>query len=260
MNRKFHLNKLLLVCFILPHLLQAGWHDRRCEGWAYYEEKSVPKEDNEKPIQVTKKPSEELQERKNEMEDTLAKAILEPTEENIQKYIELQNMWLIRAGDVSKVWAKVVLKNPSLDNSISGTPVSSYGSKFYHKQKSLLQKDIVKSLAESHGLICFYEGRDEASKEFAKMISLFSKRYDWIVQPISVDGVILEELPGSILDKGLKEQFGITHFPAVYVIEPNETEAIPVGFGLVSVDMIETNITLQFRENFEKGKIHKQLK
>jgi conjugal transfer pilus assembly protein TraF len=243
--------RILLMAIIFPLTINAGWHDRKCEGWAYYEEKNVHEEVEEEKIAI-KSPSDQLQDCKKEMDDTLATAILEPTEENIHNYLELQNKWLNRASDVSKIWAKVVLENPVLDNSISGSPVSSYGTKFYHKQKVAEQKEIIEEVSKNYGLLCFYEGKSEASKEFAKVIKIFSERYDWVVQPISVDGIMIEEFPSTVKDNGLSDQLYVTHYPAIYALNPKTKEATPIGFGLISVDMIENNIVLQFKENFEK--------
>lgn len=234
----------VLLCFSQA---EAGWQDRRCEGWAYFEDQSKPEQPEEVIVEEKKQPVKVLESSKREMENKFAQAVLEPSEENILEYLELQHQWLKRAGKISQIWAKVILQNPTLDNSLSGMPVSSYGTKFYHKQKSIEQKQIVKQLSESHGILCFYEGKKESSKEFSKVIKIFSKRHNWIVQPISIDGVLLDEFPGSILDQGLRDKLEVTHFPSVYVFDPYEGDAKPVGFGLVSVDMLETNIGMQFK-------------
>lgn len=237
------MKRLLFALIITYHSLSASWHERKCEGWAYYEEKS-PQQQEE--LKKETSPSVTLNEHKQEMENAFSKAVLDPTEENIHTYLQLQNKWLKRASELSQVWAKVVLDHPEFDNSLNGIPMSSYGAKFYHRQKSLQMKKKVKELSKTHNLLCFYEGKSEASKEFAKVISLFSKRYDWLVQYICVDEHPLEELKGSVLDKGLKEQLEIEHFPAVYAINPSNNEAKPIGFGLISVDIIESNISLQY--------------
>lgn len=229
--------------------LRGDWHDRKCEGWAYFEDLATPESLEEKPVEPQKEPSELLEQSKKEMENSFAQAVLDPTEENIFLYLELQNRWLKRAGKVSQIWAKVVLQNPELDNSIGGLPTSSYGVKFYHRQKDLEKKEMVKRLSESHSLICFYEGKNEASKELAKVIKLFSKKHDWTVQPISVDGVMVKEFPSSSLDQGLKDLLGVDCYPSVWVVEPDGESAKPVGFGLVSVDMIEENISIQYGIN-----------
>lgn len=252
MSWKNHIKITLLLCLVVPQLLHAGWHDRRCEGWAYYEEKVVPVDKEKVTSAKEKSPSERLEERRKEIEDQLALALLEPTEDNLYNYIELQRKCINQASDFSKVWAKVVLENPNLDYSISGTPVSSYGTKFHHNQKVALQKEIILELSKTYGLLCFYEGKSEASKELAKVIHLFSERYDWIIQPVSVDGIMIEEFPGSIKDHGLTKQLNVGHYPAIYVLNPKTRDFKPIGFGLVSVDMIETNIVLQFKEAFEK--------
>jgi hypothetical protein len=43
---------VVLVLFLSNTPLFAGWHDRKAEGWAWYEEKKQPKEEESKPDQV----------------------------------------------------------------------------------------------------------------------------------------------------------------------------------------------------------------
>lgn len=243
---------LLLVLFSFSQMY-AGWHDRKCEGWAYFEERPVF-EEKEEPIDQSieeKSPSETLAHLKREMEDSFAKAVLEPTEENILHYLEKQHFWLKRSGQVARVWSRVVLENPELNNTLSGMPVSSYGTRFYHQAKSKEQKELIQNLSQTHSIICFYQGEDPSSKELAKVLKLFSDRHHWIVKGVSVDGIMIDEIQDSILNSGLSEQMEVSHFPSIFVFDPSDGIAKPVGFGLVSVDMLETNIYLQFGSGIE---------
>lgn len=248
MNIRFKDIGLSFVALVIPACLNADWHDGKCEGWAYHEDFAISKKEEEKTVAENQSYSQSLAQCRQEIEEFLAKAILEPNEDNIRKYIELQNKWLSRSSDFSKLWAKIVLDNPHLDNSLSGIPVSSYGTKFYHKQKSERQKQIVQTVSKTHALVCFYEGKKHESREFSNVINIFSKRYEWVLQPMSVDGVFIDEFENSILDSGLKNQLKIAHFPAVFLINTKTQEVIPIGFGLISVDMLETNVAIQFEE------------
>lgn len=247
------MKSFLLFFLLFSSQVNAGWHDRKCEGWAYFEERPVF-EEKEEPIDQSvgeRSPSETLSLLKKEMEDSFAKAVLEPTEENILHYLEKQHFWLKRSGQVARVWSKVVLENPELNNTLSGMPVSSYGTKFYHKAKSEEQKNLIKNLSQTHSILCFYQGEDPASKELAKVLKLFSNRHHWFVKGVSVDGIMIDEIQDSIFNSGLSEQLEVSHFPSIFVFDPTDGVAKPVGFGLVSVDMLETNIYLQFGKSME---------
>ena len=222
----------------------------KCEGWAYFENPDIRNiEEGESPTKSEQTPSQILELCKKEMEESFAQAVLDPTEGNIFQYLELQDRWLRRSSQVAKVWAKVVLESPELNNALNGMPTSSYGTKYYHQLKSLQQREVIQGLSETHSLICFYKGNDPASKELAKVLKLFSKKHNWLIQPISVDGMVLNEMVNSTVDKGLTEQLGVSYYPSIYVFDPTEYSAKPVGFGLVSVDMLEVNISLQYQNS-----------
>jgi conjugal transfer pilus assembly protein TraF len=78
------MNKLIFSCLLsllCHHNLIAGWHERKAEGWAWYEDCQPPKE--EKPPTA----ANELQAIQQNIEEKLAKAVLDPTPDNIKSYI-----------------------------------------------------------------------------------------------------------------------------------------------------------------------------
>ncbi len=232
----------LLFLISLQFSLQAAWIDRKAEGWAWYQD---PQEKTSREYQ---KPalssSQELAIVRKELEEKLAKAVLEPTSENILAYMQEQQKWLGQSSEFSKLWTQILLQHPSLDNT-TRVPVSQYGLQVYKKMLQEQKEELVSNLSKENGLFFFYEGDNLASQAFAEVVKNFSNKYTWKVIGISVDGKILEAFDTK-LDNGISKKFGITVFPSLILVNPKEDIVAPISFGLASLDQIEENLFVQF--------------
>jgi conjugal transfer pilus assembly protein TraF len=235
-----------LLCTLLPFTLLAGWHERKAEGWSWYEDQR--KSDKEGTIEEPSPNSTEqiVQVRKN-LEEKLAAALLEPTPENIRLYMEEQQKWVERSSHFAQVWAQLLLNHPHLDYTATSIPVSQYGLQLYKQNLQEEKEKLIASLVNDYGLFFFYEGQNEASALFGRIVQELAKKYGWETIAISIDGVELQGV-ASRKDNGIVQTLGIDLVPALYLINPKTNIAIPVAFGLVAMDQIENNIALQFKE------------
>lgn len=246
MNSAFRILPIL-SCGCLS--LHAGWLERKAEGWAWYEDPKLPLDNTEKKvIEKTLSAAERVAETKKQLEEMLALAILEPNEDNVQRYMEEQHKWLEQSGQFSNIWAKVILRNPQLDPTATYYPVSQYGvqvQKMINREK---KQTLITTLSKTHGLFFFYEGRSRLSQAQAQIVQLFAKQYAWEVIAITQDGVLIEGFANNKQDNGIAETMHVATFPALFVIEPLAQKAIPLGYGLATIDQIEQNLWLQFHE------------
>ncbi|MGE3556318.1 MAG: type-F conjugative transfer system pilin assembly protein TraF [Candidatus Obscuribacterales bacterium] len=233
----------LLLCFASP--LCADWHAHKSEGWAWYED---PKSSVNEPIEPTalKAPSKEIAEARESLEAKLALALLEPTEENVLAYMAEQNHWLEQSALFSNTWLRLLLQNPELDPTAFSRPTSHYGLQIYKQEQQKAKEALIQSVAQTHGLFFFYEGASYTATTFAQLVQELSNKYGWQVIAISVDGTQVQGFENNRLDNGISEAFGVTVFPALYAVDPKTEEAIPLAFGLASLDQIEDKIVLQF--------------
>lgn len=238
-----------LICFIClwNFTLFAGWHDRKAEGWAWYEEKSQLTQEERKPEQPLTSTEQMVQVRKN-LEEKLTAALLEPSHENIKSYMEEQQRWVERSSHFAQVWTQVLLNHPHLDYTATHIPVSQYGLQLYKQNLQEEKEKLIASLVQDYGLFYFYEGRNEASAIFGRIIQELSKKYGWETVAISVDEIEIEGFTSTKKNNGIVQTLGIDLVPAIYLINPKTNLAIPIAFGLVAMDQIETNIALQFKE------------
>ncbi len=248
---KMYNTRLFYVFFmILSASLNAGWIERKAEGWAWYEDRPSPIEIEETIDAGPISSSQILEQAKKELGDKLADAILNPTGENITVYLALQKAWIGRSSKFSEEWAKALLNYPEFDSNIS-YPTSHYGRKIarnVENQKRVVQ---IKEIAQNSSLLFFYDGKDKISQAFSLVVKEFGKKYLWNIVAISCDGTLLDGFVTNQPDKGISQQFGLYKTPALFVVDPSTNEAFAIAYGLVSIDVIENNILIRFPENKE---------
>jgi conjugal transfer pilus assembly protein TraF len=230
--------------------LQAHWIDRKAEGWAFYEDIEKPK--IEKPIEPSiqvvaplKTAKEELDEQKQLVEEKLAQAILYPTTENLLDYMAIQQKVVNQGSLFANTWVKALLNHPELDARLQEFPTSQYG---IQVQKQVVQKkkeQLIQALTQNYGLFFFYEGDNPVSQAFALVVQAFQAKYGWEVLAISKDHVIIPEFANNQIDNGTIKNLGVTYFPSLYLVDPLRQNVIPIGFGLASMDQLETNLFMQ---------------
>jgi len=234
--------------------LFAGWHNRRSEGWAWYEDAKKEKEEREQPkekdLRDPEVAFEELKRAETRLKGYLAVALLDPSEKHIKRYLHEQKLWLDKSTLMAQNWQKVILNNTDL-NQLIKYPSSQYGSKVWIEQQQQKKQKLIERLKESHGLSLFYEGESPVSKAFAKVAKRFSRKYGLDMVSTSVDGKVLSTLPKSRVDDTFAKQMGLEVYPALFLVDPLVRELIPISYGLNSVDVIENNIISQYREILE---------
>jgi conjugal transfer pilus assembly protein TraF len=241
---------LILLTFIfLPLPIRADkqelpWRMRHAEGWAWYHEFTRPIE----PKKVEEPPKDPviiLSQAKEELERSLAAAILEPTKENILAYMALQRKWIIQAATFSQLWKINLLEHPELS---SLNPTTQYGVQVKKEVDSRYRTTLINTLAQRTSLLFFYEGRNAFSKAFSKVVEEFSRQHKWEVKAVSIDGVGLNNFSLSIHDPDLAEEMKVDIFPSLFVIEESSLKAVPIAFGMATISQIEENIAIQYGE------------
>lgn len=239
----------LLVLFLVWNLqLSAGWLDRKAEGWAWYEEEEQPQQAEEIAIEEEPKASalEQIDIAKKRLESLFAEALINPSQENLVNYMEAQKEWIGKAADFSNRWGKALLSRPDLDPTATTFATTHYGRQL---QKAIEQEEktkLIQAVAQEYGLFFFYEGQNKTSQAFAQVVKAFADKYHWTVIGISTDGTPLPEIP-SEAESSLAEKFGINIFPALLAFEAQTQKAVPLAFGLKSLDQIENNIFMQLK-------------
>jgi conjugal transfer pilus assembly protein TraF len=146
-----------------------------------------------------------------------------------------------RSKTFSEVWMQTVFQNPYLDHTL----VSPVNQKARHIQLDLQKqqlKNLITNLSKDYGLFFFFGSNCEYCHGFAPIVKQFSQNYGWEVLAISVDGGALKEFPNPVKDNGLLQQWNVEMLPALFAVNPNTGHVIPIAYGMISLDQMETRI------------------
>lgn len=234
--------------------LQGMWLDGKAEGWAWYEDKDpkLPEQEQnveQKPEVTEENYSAKLNALQKKLEEAKARAVIEPTKENIYAYQLLQKNLSENASVFTSLWTKNLLEHPELDSRIEN-PVTQYGINT-RKETDTKEKDaLCKSLAQDHLLFFFYNGAEKPSQIFSLLIKDFSEKHGFALVGIVADGSPIEGIH-TLPDNGISNEFKVSTFPSVYLVTQETGSYRPVSHGLSSLDQIENNIWTQFSNTLE---------
>lgn len=243
----------ILAQIVLLSPVEASWLTRKAEGWAWYEDKEELEHPVETAVQLQPPKTAVVQvaEAKKLLEEKLAEALVNPTEENLVIYMAEQKKRLQASSAFARSWERVLLQHPDLDPTATSYPVNHYGIQLQREIDRENNRQFITGLSQTNGLFFFYEGKSLISQGVSGIIKQFSERYNWEVTTISVDGTFLDGFSTSRADNGISKELGISVFPALFVFNPEEKKATPIAYGVVSMDQIEERILLQYTSNDE---------
>lgn len=228
----------------------SGFFERHAEGWHWYDTPRVEpqreiKQKREASHQKNEKqsPTDKIEAQRKKLEQKLHAAILDPNEDNIISYIQSQKAVMDQSQKFSESWKRVVMTNPSLDETLT-YPVDQNARQIYYHEKNQEIQDRIKKLAGEYGLFFFFRKECAYCQAFAPIVKNFSKSYGWTVLPISLDGRTLPEFPKAKRDNGIAEKLQITHVPALIALHPKSGKLIPLAYGMTSMSEIEQRVEL----------------
>ncbi len=265
----------LLVAFLTSRTSFAGsFFGEHARGWHWYEvlpvmEEPPMKEEEkaeEKQVARPQTPAEWVKAYREELENRLHAAWVNPIPQNVNAYQEMQKDLMRRSKLFATVWMQNVFQNPGLDHTLI-SPVNQQGRHLQIDLEKNRTVQVIKGLSETFGLFFFFSDNCPYCHQFAPIVKQFAETYAWEVIAIRVDagasdtsapgtgspgtsalgtdssgGGSLPEFPDAQADHGLFQAWGIQALPALFAVNPQTREAIPIAYGLTSLDEMETRI------------------
>lgn len=183
-----------------------------------------------------------------------AKAILNPTPNNVAEARRIQRMIVNQASLFSERWMLDLLLHPEMDESLVN-PSNSAARDVYNQRNDMIKEQAIYAIGQTSGLLYFYEGGEPYSERMAEVVRDFSNRYQMLVTAISVNDRISPLFPQSRTDSNLARQMGVRHIPAVFAMNPLSKKVMPIAYGLVSQSELKENI-LMASNAFKSGEDH----
>jgi conjugal transfer pilus assembly protein TraF len=221
------------------------WRDRE-RGWFWYDDPHPERNDGATPqpeaIPIVSppaapgKPSElkEFEALQKRVEDLRNIAIINPSEQNIRNYLNIQNFVIEKASTFADVAQRVIWATPQLDPTVTGRPVNAKALEVFDRERAGARTHIVAQLAQTHALFFFFRSDCPYCHQFAPLLRDFEAKFGMKVVPISVDGGGLPEFPSPRLDNGIGRTLDVRQVPALFLVEPRGGKITPIGYGVLS--------------------------
>lgn len=250
MNNNYLLVSLL---FISQISFASNFYDEHTQGWFWYRESKIPKEENEKSHAKEKiNPVVALDHLQEELKQAKANAIMNPSIENVRDYVVLQQQVSDRASQFATIWKQVLLLYPTLDYSIQH-PTAQLARQSRHDQQNSERKHALNVLSKSWGLFFFYRSTCPYCHRFAPILKSFANDNKFSLVPITLDKQFLSDFPDSKYDQGQALRFQISVVPALFAVNPKTGKAQPIGYGFMTRDELESHL-YDFYLRLQEGK------
>jgi conjugal transfer pilus assembly protein TraF len=212
------------------------------QGWLWYNEVAAPKPEDTVPLK-TLSPKDQVLILNHYTMNALNAATLNPTDQNMTDAILWQNLWMEKAWQFSDRWRETLLYHPELDYTVKH-PTANYYKGIELQEREGQEQAAINELSKEYGLFFFYRGAERMDQETAKTVARFSERFKVEVIAVSVDGVVIENMPNSVLDDGQAQNLHIETFPAILLVHPKTEEVKPLHFGFVTDDVLKERFLL----------------
>ncbi|VWX49862.1 conjugal transfer protein TraF [Novosphingobium sp. 9U] len=178
-----------------------------------------------------------------QLDELKAKAILDPSPDNVVAYVRYQREQLDRASTFADVWSRAVWQHPDLDYTLQ-RPIATLGKRAWTDQRTSDRNSVMASLSQRYGLFYFYSASCGACEVFSPILKSVADQYAMSILPVSMDGGPNSAFSEYVTNSGQYERMGLSggQVPALVLFDSVTKQPIPVGYGVMSADEIMQRI------------------
>jgi len=178
-----------------------------------------------------------------QLDELKAKAILDPTSENIVAYIRFQREQLDRASTFADTWSRSIWQNPDLDYTLE-RPVSTLAKQTWTADRAAQRDTTMADLTQRYGVFYFYSSSCSACRTFSPVMRALSDRYGLEVLAVSMDGGPNEQFPNYVVNSGQYQRMGLqgNAVPALVLFDTQTKRPVPIGYGVMAADEVMQRI------------------
>ena len=212
--------------------------ERKLGTWFYCEK---PREEPRKAATATQPPARDrLASIGTQLEELKARAILEPSPENVTAYVRFQREQLDRSSMFADVWQRALWQDPGLDYTLQ-RPVSTLGKRAWIDQRKSDRDRVMGQISQRYGVFYFFSSSCGACDIFSPILKAVSDKFGLAVLAVSMDGGPSATFPGYMVDSGQYEKLGMgteRQVPALVLFDSVTKQPMPIGYGILSQDEI----------------------
>ena len=178
-----------------------------------------------------------------ELRELKARAILEPTTENVQSYIRFQREQLDRSSMFADVWQRAVWQDPNLDYT-QLRPISTLGKRQWLDQRKDDRDAALVQLGKRYGLFYFFAQSCAPCSIMSPILKSVADSHQITVKAVSTDGGPSDVFPRYVVDSGQRQRMGLDSkvTPAIVLFDSVTGKAVPIGYGVMAADELMDRI------------------
>jgi len=217
--------------------------ERRLGQWFYCTKPKPPETAKAQPQTSEQSAAERLDAITRQLDELKARAILDPSEENVIAYVRFQREQLDRASTFSDTWQRALWQNPDIDYTLQ-RPVNTVAKRAWLDNRKADRDQVLTNLGQRYGLFYFYAQSCGACEVFSPILRSVADGHRMAVMAVSMDGGPSRDFPNYVVDSGQRARMGIpgNETPALVLFDTATKRTIPVGYGSLSADEIMDRI------------------
>lgn len=217
--------------------------ERKLGQWFYCTKPKPPEAAQAQPHSPEQSAAERLAAITHQLNELKARAILDPSEENVIAYVRFQRKQLDRASTFSDTWQRALWQNPDIDYTLQ-RPVNTVAKRAWLDNRKADRDQVLTSLGQRYGLFYFYAQSCGACEVFSPILRSVADSHRMAVMAVSMDGGPSRDFPNYVVDSGQRARMGISgnETPALVLFDTATKRTIPIGYGILSADEIMDRI------------------
>lgn len=229
-----------VFCLLWPLTVFAYLFDSHEQGWFWYQEFYTEKLHPPRPTPLGN-PTEVMMGLQKSVEESLNRAILSPTSDNLKNYAEHYFNVIHRGQRFTDAYKVMLLNHPQYDYSLKfGTNHLIQAIEEQKQKKQQLNK--IQRFAKHHGFLFFFAEQCPHCHAFAPVVKQFATQYGIDVLAVSLDGGTLPQFPHVVQDNGTAKALNVYSLPSLFAINPKNKQVVPIANGALSLSELEQNI------------------
>lgn len=217
--------------------------ERRLGEWFYCTDPKAENPEPGEPAVPLQSAAERIAGISKQLDELKARAILDPTEENVIAYVRFQREQLDRASTFADTWQRALWQNPDIDYTLQ-RPVSTVAKRAWLDNRAADRDAVLTNLGQRYGLFYFFAQSCGACEIFAPILRSVTDSHRMTVMAVSMDGGPSKAFPDYVVDSGQRRRMGLTgnETPALVLFDTVTKRTIPVGYGILTTDEIMDRI------------------
>lgn len=238
---------------------ESPWGDPE-RGFNWYPDPAAKPKQEEK-IEAKPKPKtiyemNSLDDINKELKRLKEQAILNPTEKNIHGFLKAQDWIMNKSSAFADATRRVIWAKPDV-NYQAKSPAANFSRMKEYDRKAKQGRENIKELARDHGLIFFARSDCNFCHDQAPVLKWVERELGIQVMAVSLDGGPVPMYPDAKPDNGismiLTKGEGVPIVPAVYLVNRETKEAIPLGTGVIAGEELAERIWVVTKNKLGEG-------